>query len=90
MVTLSELQLKEVVELRTGKRLGNIVDLEIDAGTGDIVNIIILEQQTRTSFFQKPQEIVLAWSQIETIGEDIILIQEEASLQISTNTSKKD
>lgn len=90
MITLSELQLKEVVELQTGKRLGHIVDLEIEVDTGIITNIIILDQQTKASFFQKPEEIIIGWGQIETIGADIILITEESSQQISTNTAKKE
>ncbi|MEI3606714.1 YlmC/YmxH family sporulation protein [Pseudogracilibacillus sp. SE30717A] len=77
MVTLSELQEKEVVLMQTGKRLGFIDDLEIDEQNGLITALVIIERQMKGSFFNKPEEKVIAWNQIVTIGTDIILITEE-------------
>jgi len=88
MITLSELQMKEVVMLTDGKRLGHIVDLEIDVETGHIIAIIILEKEERSSFFQKATEKSIYWKHIKTIGEDIILIQEEEFQQISSQEDK--
>lgn len=77
LVTLSELQEKEVVLMQTGKRLGFIDDLEIDEQNGLITALVIIERQMKGSFFNKPEEKVIAWNQIVTIGTDIILITEE-------------
>ncbi len=88
MITLSELQTKEVVMMHDGKRLGHITDLEIDVDSGFITGIILLEKQEKGSFFQKPVERHIAWEQIMTIGADIILIQEEIPQQNITGNNK--
>jgi YlmC/YmxH family sporulation protein len=88
LVTLSELQAKEIVMMHNGKRLGHIVDLEIDVDSGFITGIIILDKQEKGSFFQKPVEKRIAWEQIMTIGADIILIQEDATQQNVTEDNK--
>lgn len=78
MITLSELQQKEVVMMESGERLGYITDLEIDETNGIIKAIIISERQATGSLFQRSTERMIAWEQIVIIGADIILIQNEA------------
>lgn len=80
LITLSELQRKEVVMVHNGKRLGHIVDLDIDEKTGYITAVIIIDRQGKGAIFQKPMEIAIAWQQIVTIGTDIILVQEETEV----------
>ncbi len=77
MVTLSELQTKEVIVMQSGKRLGFIDDLEINEQSGLITGLIILDKQMKGSFFNKPEEKRISWEQIVTIGSDIILVTEE-------------
>jgi len=74
LITLSELQAKEVIMMDSGERLGFIDDLEIDEQTGYITALIIIERQLKGSFFNKPDERVVSWNQIVTIGTDIILV----------------
>ena len=73
LITLSELQMKEVV-MMDGKRLGFIEDLEINEDTGLITALIIIDRQGKGTFFQKPDEKKISWNQIITIGADIILV----------------
>ena len=77
MVTLSELQMKEVIIMQSGKRLGFIDDLEIDDKNGLITSLIIADRQMKGAFFNKPEERMVSWSQIVTIGTDIILITDD-------------
>lgn len=78
MISWTELQMKDVVMVHNGKRLGQMVDLEIDDDSGLIKHIIILERNGRgAGLFQKPNEIKVNWQQIETIGTDIVLINDE-------------
>ena len=51
MVRLSELQLKEVIIVDDGRRLGQIYDLEINPNTGKIEGIILLAREKKGSFF---------------------------------------
>lgn len=76
MITLSELQMKEVIMMKSGKRLGFINDLEIDENNGHITALIIVGRQMKGSFFQKPEEKFIYWDQIVTIGADIILVHD--------------
>lgn len=87
MLTLSELQRKEVVMMHTGEKLGYIDDLEIDEQDGVITSIIVLDRHMKGSFFNKIQEIVIDWDQIVTIGADIILINQE---EITEKMEEKD
>ncbi|KKE78052.1 YlmC/YmxH family sporulation protein [Oceanobacillus caeni] len=76
MVTLTELQLKEVILMEDGRRLGNIADLEINPNTGKIEAIILFVKDKKGNFFSKSDELIIAWNQIVRIGTDVILVRE--------------
>ena len=75
MIRLSELQLKEVISVVDGRRLGFIIDLEIDVRTGKITTLILADQDNN-SLFGKTEEVFIHWNQILRIGSDVILIKE--------------
>lgn len=90
MIKLSELQMKEVVLMSNGKKLGFIDDLEIDEIKGFITAIILTDNNTRASFFSKPTELIVYWEQIVTIGADIILIKEMQPIITIENQEKSE
>ena len=67
---MSELQKKEIVNIKDGKRVGVIIDIIVDE-KGCIKNLILEEKRGRK--FTKEEYSVL-WSQIIKIGDDIILV----------------
>ena len=67
---LSELQLKEIINISNGKRIGMIVDVIID-NNGNILKLVLEEKRGRK--FSK-EEYEIFWSQIVKVGDDIILI----------------
>ena len=67
---LSDLQLKEVVNIRDGKRIGVIIDVYID--DKGAISKLVLEEKRGKRFSREESEI--KWSQIIKIGDDIILI----------------
>ena len=67
---LSELQLKEIINIYNGKRIGIIVDVIVEPN-GNIKKLILEEKRGRK--FSK-EEYEILWSQIIKIGDDIILI----------------
>ncbi|GGH73457.1 hypothetical protein GCM10010978_11370 [Compostibacillus humi] len=77
MVRLSELQLKEVIIVDDGRRLGQIYDLEINPNTGKIEGIILLAREKKGSFFGKSEEIIIPWEHIVRIGSDVILVRHQ-------------
>lgn len=78
MITLSELQLKEVVIMEDGKRLGFISDLEMDEAKGIITAIVIADRQMKGNIFNKASELIIPWDRIVTIGTDIVLIKSDS------------
>ncbi|TMN23504.1 YlmC/YmxH family sporulation protein [Lentibacillus cibarius] len=76
MITLSELQIKEVIVRDDGRRLGHIADLEIDGDSGRIKAIVIYVKDKKAGFFGKTDELIIPWNHIEVIGSDIILVRD--------------
>lgn len=76
---LSELSGKEIVHIVSGKRLGVLgqTDLVFDENTGEIKALIILEGSPFAIRKQK-KETTIHWSQIKTIGKDIILVDNQS------------
>ncbi|MDM5194915.1 YlmC/YmxH family sporulation protein [Bacillus hominis] len=75
MIRISEFQMKDVVNVSDGKRLGNIGDIDIDIDTGKIRAVIISKQARMLGLFGKEVELVIPWEQIMKIGEDVILVK---------------
>lgn len=67
---LSELQLKEIINISNGKRIGTIVDVIVSTN-GNIEKLVVEEKRGRK--FSK-EEYEISWNQIIKIGDDIILI----------------
>ena len=67
---LSELQLKEIINISNGKRIGMIVDVIVS--TDGKIEKLVLEEKRGRKFAKEEYEI--SWNQIIKIGDDIILI----------------
>ncbi|PFY18800.1 YlmC/YmxH family sporulation protein [Bacillus toyonensis] len=75
VIRISKLQMKDVINISDGKRLGNIGDIEIDIDTGKICSIIISKQARMLGIFGKDVEIIVPWEEVMKIGEDVILVR---------------
>ena len=71
---LSEIQNKDVIKLNTGMKIGNIIDIKINSESGKIESLI-LERKKFSSIFNSNDEIEIYWTQINKIGEDVILVE---------------
>ena len=69
---LSDLQTKEIINMTTGKRLGLIIDVIINA-EGNIKSLILEEKKMKR--LSSREEYELDWNQITKIGDDIILVK---------------
>ncbi|KAB3538576.1 YlmC/YmxH family sporulation protein [Alkaliphilus pronyensis] len=81
MLRASELTQKEVINISDGKRIGMIVDLEIDLLKGKINAIIIPGEGKFMGLFGKEQDYEISWNQIKKIGDDVILIELKNSIE---------
>lgn len=70
---ISDFQNKDVVNLKNGNRLGNIIDIDIDMLNGNINKVIIYNKKSIFNVF-KSEELELDWSLIKKVGDDVILI----------------
>lgn len=77
MVKISDLRMREVVNIADGRRLGPIKDIDIDLEQGRI-NAIIMPAYGGgriMGFWGKDNEIVIPWDKIVKIGIDVILVE---------------
>jgi YlmC/YmxH family sporulation protein len=78
MVKISEFQIKDVVNVADGKKLGNIGDIEINLSTGKIEAVIVTGNGKVLGFFGREEDIIIPWKNIIKIGQDVILVRFKA------------
>jgi len=74
MCRIDELSRKEVINVKDGCNLGHICDIEIDATDGRVVSLIIYGRSKFFGLFGREEDIIIPWCNIQTIGEDTILV----------------
>ncbi len=70
---VSDLQMKDIVNMNDGKRLGRIVDIDIEANGS--INYFVVEERKFFRFFGSHEERNIYINQIKKIGEDVILVE---------------
>lgn len=70
---LSDLQHKDVINVIDGSKIGNIIDIKIN-NNGNMEGLVVEKSKFLISMFSTKNEIEIKWSQIEKIGEDVILV----------------
>ncbi len=69
---LSDLQSKNIVNVFDGKNVGSIIDANI-SNDGSIESLVI-EANKKFLSFSKEEDMLVLWSDITKIGEDVILV----------------
>ncbi|MGB9846470.1 MAG: YlmC/YmxH family sporulation protein [Desulfotomaculales bacterium] len=83
MVKISELRMREVINVADGRRMGPIKDIDIDLEQGRISAIILPGPGRLFSFFGREEEIVVPWEKIKRIGVDVILVDLREIVEMS-------
>ncbi len=73
-LTFNLLKDKEVISVTDGRRLGYIIDVEIDS-CGRILSIILPPPGKYFNIFSNKDNCKIPWECIERIGNDIILVK---------------
>ena len=73
----SELKYKEVIDIKTGFRLGYVCDAEYDDSGGQLVSIITPGRAKLFGILGREDDTVLPWSDIVRVGNDIILVDKK-------------
>ncbi|MEL7624589.1 MAG: YlmC/YmxH family sporulation protein [Clostridiales bacterium] len=76
LIKVSEMRDMEVISLHDGRRLGPIMDIEMDLDEGRILALILPEEPAGgfSSLFRSARELWIPYEQIYRIGEDVILV----------------
>ena len=78
MLRVSDLRMREIVNVLDGKRLGLVQDLDIDLEEGRVKGLLALGSQARfMGFLGKDEDIYISWEQVIRIGTDVILVELE-------------
>lgn len=72
---LSEIEEKDVINVVTGERIGYVSSVRINIESGAVVAVAVERETRLVSFFAKEEEMIMVpWSQILKIGEDVIIV----------------
>ena len=74
ITTLDALKNKEVINICDGRRLGFVIDGQLDISQGRLISIIV-PGECNFLGISKGDNIIIPWSCIERIGDDIILVK---------------
>lgn len=75
MIKISDLRIREVVNIVDGRRLGLIKDIDIDLEAGRIAAIVLPGQGRFLGLFGRDDELIVPWEKIKKIGVDTILVE---------------
>ncbi len=70
---LSDLQSKDIISTKDGRRIGRIIDVEITP-QGTIVYLIVEEKKNLKKFMMQSGDTKVSFENITKIGEDVILV----------------
>lgn len=74
MIRISEIEIKQVVNIVDGRILGQIEDFEIDPLEGKLRSVI-LPLPGKGRFFRRRETVSIPWQEIKKIGFDVILAE---------------
>lgn len=69
---LSDLQTKTIINVKDGKNIGSVIDVNINT-EGNIESLVI-EAPKKILAFSKEDDMVVRWKEINKIGDDVILV----------------
>lgn len=73
-MTLQQLCRKDVVQLGSGTKLGRADDLDLEPGSARVRGLILRGRPRWFGLLGRGEDLFIPWQQIETIGEDVILV----------------
>ena len=71
---LSELHKKDIINIKDGKKIGRIIDVEFDINNGYMIHFLIEKTHIIKNIFSTNEDIYVKFTQIKKLGEDVILI----------------
>lgn len=83
MLSTDKLKNKEVINIRDGRSVGYIYDIEVNLESGTIDGIVIPKERGMFRLFSKPdRDLIIKWSAVRTVGEDVVLVDMDFNLPL--------
>ena len=77
MTKSSDFRQKEVINIKNGRRLGYVIDMEFNLYEGRITAIVVPGANKILGFLKGDGDLVIPWEKIKRIGDDVILVDKE-------------
>ena len=88
--TLTELRNKEIINIKTGTRLGYVDDIEFDTEDSMVKSFIVYGRARLFGFLGREDDIIITCDDIAIVGVDTVLVSvEEAELAKRHSNSMK-
>jgi len=66
---------KEVINMKDGKILGFVIDVDAELSDGAIKNIVVAQMGKVLKSLGGKNNLTIPWSNVRLIGEDVILVE---------------
>lgn len=86
--TLNDIRNKEVINIRSGSKIGYVDDIEFDAESLTVKSLIIYGRGRFLGFFGRDDDVVIKCRDIEIIGTDTILVSTNEVISPKTVDAK--
>ena len=77
----SDFRYKEVINVRSGQRLGYVCDALFTAPDGRITALVVPGKAKYFGLLGREEDYVLPWECISRIGDDLILVESEHGIR---------
>lgn len=81
-----DMRCKEIINIKTGCKLGYPDDIEFDTCTAKICKLIVFGKAKFFGLLGREEDFVIPWCDIEVIGQDTILVT--CDFPIRTNSGR--
>jgi YlmC/YmxH family sporulation protein len=71
---LADFRYREVINIRTGYRLGFVCDALFNIDTGQLVSLVVPGPSKFFGLFGRGEDYIIPWECVKRVGDDIILI----------------
>lgn len=88
---ISELRLLDIVNIKDGRRLGPIKDLDLDLERGVVKGIVVPGASRSWGFFGggRTEDIMVPWDRVKKIGVDVILVDAQDLPEFNNNLDER-
>ncbi len=88
---ISDLRLLDIVNVKDGRRLGPIKDLDLDLERGTVKGIVLPGPSRSWGFFgsSKTEDFIVPWDRVKKIGVDVILVDADDLPEFNTENDNR-